>query len=147
VPLGDPSAIEEPTSQAPASGDALTGCTVIVIDDEVSILEAMKELLARWGCEPIVARSAEQAFLLARELSAKPALIVADYRLEGGTTGAQAVAALRGHFGRELPALLVTGDVAPERLAEAKQSGLHVLHKPLRPAQLRAMCNYLLTRA
>jgi signal transduction histidine kinase/CheY-like chemotaxis protein len=147
VPLGDASAIEEPTSQAPASGDALTGCTVIVIDDEVSILEAMKELLARWGCEPIVARSAEQASLLARELSAKPALIVADYRLEGGTTGAQAVAELRRHFGRELPALLVTGDVAPERLAEAKQSGLHVLHKPLRPAQLRAMCNYLLTRS
>lgn len=144
VPRGDESAIEE--APPPASGDALTGCSVLVIDDEVSILDAMKELLTRWGCEPIVARSAAQVVALSRERSLKPALIVADYRLEDSTTGAEAVAELRRHFGRELPALLITGDVAPERLAAAKQSGLHVLHKPLRPAQLRAMCNYLLTR-
>jgi len=49
-------------------------------------------------------------------------------------------------FGEALPALLITGDTGPERLREANASGLHMLHKPVRPAQLRALCNYLLTR-
>lgn len=119
---------------------------MLVIDDEISILDAMRELLTRWGCEPIVARTADEVVAFSRERNLNPALIVADYRLEDGTTGAEAVAQLRRHFGCELPALLITGDVAPERLAAAKQSGLHVLHKPLRPAQLRAVCNHLLTR-
>jgi DNA-binding response OmpR family regulator len=75
-----------------------------------------------------------------------PALVVADYRLRHGATGAEAVTSLRSRFGANLPALLITGDTAPERLVEAGRSGLHMLHKPVRPAQMRALCNYLLTR-
>jgi CheY-like chemotaxis protein len=72
--------------------------------------------------------------------------VLADYRLTRGENGASAVQLLRERFGASLPALLITGNTGPERLREAKQTGLHVLHKPVRPAQLRALCNYLLTR-
>jgi CheY-like chemotaxis protein len=39
-------------------------------------------------------------------------------------------------FRADLPALLITGDTAPERLREAMASGITLLHKPLSPQQL-----------
>jgi CheY-like chemotaxis protein len=47
-------------------------------------------------------------------------------------------------FGAPIPAFLITGDTAPERLREAGASGLHLLHKPVAPMALRAMLNQLL---
>ncbi|WP_229219133.1 hypothetical protein [Duganella sp. BJB1802] len=35
-----------------------------------------------------------------------------------------------------MPALLITGDTAPARLREARNSGVPLLHKPVAPAQL-----------
>ena len=36
----------------------------------------------------------------------------------------------------QVPALLITGDTAPERLREAFSSGVPLLHKPLAPDEL-----------
>ena len=146
VSLGDPSVVVQPTPELAVSGDALAGRCVIVIDDEAAIRQGMHELLSQWGCVSLEAPSAEQALELLNAKGAVPELVLADYRLTQGSNGAHAVELLRERFGATLPALLITGDTGPERLREAKQSGLHMLHKPVRPAQLRALCNYLLTR-
>jgi DNA-binding response OmpR family regulator len=50
----------------------------------------------------------------------------------------QAIARLRAEVGSALPALIVTGDTAPDRLREASASGHPLIHKPLQPALLRA---------
>jgi hypothetical protein len=39
-------------------------------------------------------------------------------------------------LGESLPALLITGDTAPERLREAQASGIPLLHKPVSPGKL-----------
>ena len=62
--------------------------------------------------------------------------VISDYRLREGRTGAQAIAAVRALMGAGLPALLITGDTDPERLREATDSGVILLHKPLSPGQL-----------
>lgn len=47
---------------------------------------------------------------------------------------------MRAEFGATLPALLITGDTAPQRLREARATGVPLLHKPVLPSQLyRAM--------
>jgi CheY-like chemotaxis protein len=73
-----------------------------------------------------------------------PDLVISDYRLRDGETGAQAIAKINAFCGRPLPGVLVTGDTAPERLREAAQSGHAVLHKPVRPGKLRALLLHLL---
>ncbi|MET0794705.1 MAG: hybrid sensor histidine kinase/response regulator [Polyangiaceae bacterium] len=146
IGLGDPSVVVQPPAELAVSGDALAGRCVIVIDDEAAIRQGMHELLSQWGCTSVEAASAAQALELLAAKRLLPELVLADYRLAQGNNGGDAVRLLRERFGAALPALLITGDTAPERLREAKQSGLHVLHKPVRPAQLRALCNYLLTR-
>lgn len=36
-------------------------------------------------------------------------------------------------WGMDIPALMITGDTAPERLREAMSSGVPLLHKPVTP--------------
>jgi CheY-like chemotaxis protein len=91
-------------------------------------------LLRNWGCECDGAESIEEALALAR--AHPPGLVVSDYRLRELRTGAEAITALRAEFGSRLPALLITGDTAPERLREARAVGVPLLHKPVSPAQL-----------
>ena len=50
----------------------------------------------------------------------------------------QAIALLREEFNQDIPAILITGDTAPERLEEFRETGLRVLYKPISGAQLMA---------
>ena len=69
----------------------------------------------------------------------KPALILCDYRLRDGESG---VAVTGSHFrsdnNQTIPAILITGDTAPDRLTEAEASGLLLMHKPVSNGKLRA---------
>jgi CheY-like chemotaxis protein len=73
-----------------------------------------------------------------------PDLIVSDFRLRGAENGIEVVELLRNEFNVDIPALLVTGDTAPDRLRDAEASGLPILHKPLNPARLRTLIANLL---
>src|SRR5258708_30860103 len=46
-----------------------------------------------------------------------------------------------------VPAFLISGDTAPERLREARASGYYLLHKPVLPITLRATISQLLKRS
>src|SRR5262249_12338548 len=46
-----------------------------------------------------------------------------------------------------VPAFVMSGDTAPERLREARASGLHLLHKPVQPMKLRAMLSQFLAKS
>jgi CheY-like chemotaxis protein len=48
---------------------------------------------------------------------------------------------LQSEFNDEIPALLITGDTAPDRLKEARASGFQLLHKPLPADELRRAIN------
>lgn len=120
------------------SGPNVFDVRVLVIDDDESVRTGMRQLLGAWGCECDVADSIEEAQALAR--ARPPGLVISDYRLRELRTGAEAIAALRAEFGAALPALLITGDTAPQRLREARATGVPLLHKPVLPSELyRAM--------
>ena len=75
-----------------------------------------------------------EADLLDR-LQRPPDLLAVDYRLPHGSSGLDAVALVHRRW--PVPAILMTGDTAPERLTEAKRSGYRLLHKPINPEDLR----------
>ncbi len=118
------------------------GRTLLVIDDDVDVLEAMQQLLLTWKFAVVTARSADEA-LREFNLGGIDGLIV-DYRLQGGETGDTAARRLRGAIGRDVPAIIITGDTAPERILEAKASGFPLLHKPLEPSELQRQLARLL---
>jgi signal transduction histidine kinase len=105
----------------------------LVIDDEKGSREAMQSYLQALGCQVSVAATITEATALAQVQ--EPDLVIADFRLRGTETGLQAIAALRRTL-PELPALLITGETAPERLAEMVATRIPLLHKPVPPAVL-----------
>lgn len=107
---------------------------VLVVDDEEAVRAGMLHLLRDWGCECEAAETIEEALALARIHA--PDLVISDYRLREQRTGIEAIATLRALLGDALPALLITGDTAPDRLREALASGIPLLHKPVAPSQL-----------
>jgi signal transduction histidine kinase/CheY-like chemotaxis protein len=134
---------EEEMSVEPQPLPEASQALIAVVDDEAPIRHAMSQLLQRWGYEPIAASSGDE---ILQKLLDKPALIVCDYRLRGAETGIQVIERLRAHFrDPDLPAVLITGDTAPDRLAEARASRLLLLHKPVPNAILRAAIGDLVT--
>jgi signal transduction histidine kinase/CheY-like chemotaxis protein len=123
--------------------DAHRGKLVVVIDDDTLVLDSMGGLLRNWGCRVVAAATPDEA-LADLGPNERPDLIICDYRLANGQSGIAAIADLRKAFGALVPAFLMSGDTAPERLREARESGHHLLHKPLREMALRAMINRLL---
>ncbi|MBI2739225.1 MAG: response regulator [Rhodospirillales bacterium] len=119
--------------------EASAGLGIMVVDDDVQVLEGIAVLLSAWGHRAYVAPSAGQ-LCQRHEQAGSPSvhLIVADYRLAGGVTGADAIQQVTAHLGYRVPALIVTGDTSPERLRELAASGYYVLHKPLAPDSLQA---------
>ncbi|CAK0745476.1 two-component system, sensor histidine kinase [Azospirillaceae bacterium] len=111
---------------------------VFVIDDEPSVLKGLRLVIEDWGYAVITARTELEAITKLTGRSAGPDLIIADYRLRGICNGAQVVAQLREIFNRPIPGILITGDTAPDRIREATEHGLRLLHKPIQPAELCA---------
>jgi hypothetical protein len=51
---------------------------------------------------------------------------------------------LQSQYTEGVPAVLITGDTAPDRLREARESGLILLHKPVAEIKLRATVGNLM---
>ena len=144
MPMVAAQAKAQPTPPTPAAivNDLFSGKLVIVIDDDVLVLDGMSGLLQDWGCRVITAASAEAA-LASLGGDRRPDLIISDYRLAEGHSGIAAIAKLRTAYGA-VPTFLMSGDIAPERLREARESGYHLLHKPVQPMILRTMVSRFL---
>jgi two-component system, sensor histidine kinase len=121
------------------------GLRVLVIDDDPAILLAMGELLRGWQLNCVCCETEEEA--LAQVAHQAPALVIADYRLRSHRTGQQALDAIHQQLGRMLPAIILTGDTAPDRLREALASSAVLMHKPVDVEQLYATMLQLLTPA
>lgn len=119
-------------------GSADSSANIVVIDDEQPILDAMQLLLNGWGYRVFVATEVNQAMAVLQKHNAIPHCIIADYRLRENNTGLQAIQVIRDAYGNDTPALIVSGDIAPERLMQVKTAGLPMLHKPVQPAMLRS---------
>lgn len=110
---------------------------IVVIDDEAEIRAAMTMILAKWGHLVIAVGSGEEALATLADRPETPELIIADFRLRDGESGIDAVETLRAEYNTTIPAILITGDTAPDRLIEASAGGLPLLHKPVSSARLR----------
>ena len=140
-------AIEAPLAAAGILRSAAPGAvqrgvgvsTVLVLDNEEAILEGMRAMLGGWGVKVRAAATLEQARTLVRRGRTPPDVILADYHLAAGALGDEAVAVLRADIGAEVPAVIITADRMPDLRDRLVASGLHVLQKPVKPAQLRAL--------
>ena len=127
-----------------AGPDKQLPLTVLCLDNDAAILDGMRALLSRWGVDCRIALDVEQA---RAELARGPIdLVLADYHLADGVDGLQALQQLGGVLGELPPVAMITADGSSELKRKARALGYPVLHKPVRPAALRALLTALLRR-
>src|SRR5450755_508205 len=141
VPLTAPLPLAEQPLQE--SVNQAMGKTVVVIDDDTLVLDGMRGVLKSWGCRVVTATSEDTA-LAALSDERRPDIIISDYHLSDGKTGFDVIESIRRAFGAPIPAFLISGDTAPERLREARASGYYLLHKPVLPITLRSVVSKVL---
>ena len=145
VPIGDTKRLEAKQSIISRAVWDIKNTNILVIDDEINIQDAMKQLLCKWGCQVNCVGTIDEATQTIKNGNI-PDLIIADYRLRNNETGVTAIKAVISAACKDIPGILITGDTAPERLQEASQSGFKLLHKPVNASKLRMVANHLLTK-
>lgn len=138
---------EGPAPQATAPNRAhlpLQGKRVLCIDNDPAVLSGLAALLQTWNCQVLQAIDLQQA----RAITATgPAdVVIADYHLDRGENGLDAVLALFEDWGQSRPCIVISADRTEKVRARAQQQGLLFLRKPVKPAALRAALNHAALR-
>ncbi len=107
VPLVSPALAQPQTATGAAK-------TVLVVDDDASVLDSMQLLLTSWGHKVVIANSLDSAVQALRSYQAENRqtpldLILSDFRLAESITGIDVVQALRQASAYPIPAVLITG--------------------------------------
>ena len=121
---------------------APSGALVALVDDNVEILNALKQSLEQIGYE-VLADTSGHALSLKLE-GRIPDLLISDFRLQKGENGFEVISAFRQEFGQNLPAILITGDTDPHLFRLMQEKGILTLFKPLQFKKLKSLIASLL---
>jgi signal transduction histidine kinase len=121
---------------APDPGN-LQGVRVLCVDNDAAILDGMEALLGQWGVRVLKARNSAEATMLCGQSGVD--IILADYHLGDGVDGIELLRRLCRPRRPTLSAALISADHEADLILAARHAGFPLLHKPLRPAALRAL--------
>ena len=123
----------------------LSGANILLIEDDMDVLKATKQLLESWGCKVDTARNKDEVINLIEENPYKnPDLILADNRLPGDASGIDLTYLIQEKLQASIPCVIMTGDVDRDHVQSIIDQGFPVLLKPIQPAKFRAMLSHLI---
>jgi CheY-like chemotaxis protein len=120
----------------------VAGRLVVIIDDDPLVLETLRMTLEEYGLSVIAAPDCADAVRRLGSAGRMPDLVLADYRLRNGQVGADAIVAIRDAVGSQVPAIILTGELASvgdnvdQPLQDAKRLGAALFRKPIRSTEL-----------
>ena len=142
LPIAETTIDDPPTRMSPVP-DAKKGGHVLVIDDDETIRISLCALLSWIGYSVETVETIADAQASAR--ITPPDILICDSRLRNGEKGAEAAQILRAQLNWRVPALLITGDTHPDRIAEAARADMEILYKPAPPDVIISAISRLLS--
>lgn len=134
--------IQHQEAEQPRRVNMMEDLNVMIVDNEVSIVEAMTELLQGWGCTCQAYTTTEMA-IKAINNREKPDFLLVDYRMPGQYSGCRFVSYIETIMGKT-PTVIITGDTSESVVNEIKQHDFQLLHKPIKAVQLRMLMEKML---
>ncbi|UZE96039.1 ATP-binding response regulator [Alkalimarinus alittae] len=113
-----------------------------IVDDDREILASMAHLITGWHYQVSLFDSPSR--LLNAVQAETPDAIIVDYQFlnDPDTNGVELIQRLRQHYGREVPALLLSANTELD-LDAAVSGNTVVAYKPLKPAKLKLILSHL----
>ena len=123
----------------------LSGANILLVEDDMDVLKATKQLLESWGCKVKTARNKDEVMNLIQENPYdNPDIILADNRLPGDASGIDITYLIQEKLQASIPCVIMTGDVERNHVQSIIDQGFPVLLKPIQPAKFRAMLSHLI---
>ena len=123
----------------------LSGVNILLVEDDMDVLKATKQLLESWGCNVKTARNKDEVMNLIKENPYNnPDIILADNRLPGEASGIDITYLIQEKLQASIPCVIMTGDVERNHVQSIIDQGFPVLLKPIQPAKFRAMLSHLI---
>ena len=146
LPSGAKAPSERPrrgTEGGAVQGVRRTGA-ILVVEDDPEERELLELLLKEEGHRAVGAPDGIAALELVARETIRPDLILADYNLPNGMNGLEITAKVREHLRRQIPVVILTGDISTGTLRDiALQNCVH-LHKPAKIQELTQVIQRLL---
>ena len=123
----------------------LSGANILLVEDDMDVLKATKQLLESWGCKVKTARNKDEVMNFIKENPYdNPDIILADNRLPGDASGIDITYLIQEKLQASIPCVIMTGDVERNHVQSIIDQGFPVLLKPIQPAKFRAMLSHLI---
>ncbi|MEX2615960.1 MAG: response regulator [Alphaproteobacteria bacterium] len=110
--------------------------TILVIEDDPDVRELLELLLKSEGYRAILAEDGAAALALPMHAADRPDLILADFNLPGGLNGIEVATALREKINKNIPAIVLTGDISIAALKEISRHNCLYASKPVKAREL-----------
>lgn len=130
VPHGAPVGGVRQAARPKGARDEAFPFSVLAIEDETSVRTALARLLKEKGIEATIVAAAADALTMIREQGLSPDLLLCDYNLRGSPDGVTTIHHLRAALGRNVPAIVMTGDTRSQTVGSIAAQGVAVLIKP-----------------
>jgi len=148
VPLGNQVGARPAFAKEHESGHGETDAgNILVVEDDPDVREIIKLLLEAEGHCVTVAVDGSEALERATSEATPPDLVIADYNLPSDVSGLDIIATLQSRLPREIPAIILTGDISTATLREIARHGYIHLNKPVKARPLTALIQSLLDKS
>ena len=108
----------------------------LLIENDVELQGALTITMEQWGIDVLPVLSGSEAIALLHEIDIVPDVILADYQLDLGETGTDAIRQLWSIYGR-IPATLITANRTQQVMQDCQKSGIELMYKPISSENLR----------
>jgi two-component system CheB/CheR fusion protein len=119
---------------------------ILIVEDDPEIRELLELVLKDEGHHPVSASTSFSALEEVERGPIRPDLIIADYNLPGGVNGAQLTARIREKLNRQIPVIILSGDISTGAVREIAFQNCVQLTKPVNLIELTREVQRLLPR-
>ncbi len=131
------------TDQSVVEGVRRTGA-ILVVEDDPEVRELLELFLKDEGHHVATAPDGILALELVASGTIRPDLLLADYNLPNGMDGLRVTAKVREALHREIPVIILTGDISTGTLHEIARHDGEELNKPVKLNELTKVIQRLL---
>jgi DNA-binding response OmpR family regulator len=137
VPLGtSPPEVTQDNGLIPVSDTAASAVSILYVEDNVVVLDAVRYLLTVEGFRVTSATSGEHVTNLLGKRDFRADIVVSDYLLPAGVNGPDIINMVREKLGASIPAIIMTADGSGQTTQLARRLGCEILRKPVNGEQL-----------